>query len=161
MAIVGYMGSGKSTVGNLLARKLGWKFVDLDREIVVHAGRSIPEIFEHEGEPGFRDLEEQVLASALKTPNRVIACGGGIIVRPANRERLRDVATVFLEEDLDLLYRRTRGRNRPLRGADREGFERRYADRLPHYLEVADLRIPVGGRTPEEVAEKVARWLGE
>lgn len=155
------MGSGKSTVGNILARKLGWKFVDLDREIVVHAGRSIPEIFDRDGEQGFRDLEEQVLASALKAPDRVIACGGGIIVRPANRERLADVATVFLEEDLDLLYRRTRGRNRPLRGADREGFERRYSDRLPHYLDVADLRITVGGRTPEDVAERVARWLGE
>lgn len=153
------MGSGKSTVGNVLARKLGWEFVDLDREIVVHAGRSIPEIFEHYGEPGFRDLEEKVLASALESPNRVVACGGGILVRPANRERLRDVPTVFLEEDLDLLYHRTRGRNRPLRGADREAFEQRYADRLPHYLDVADLRIAVGGRTPEDVAERVTRWL--
>lgn len=156
------MGSGKSTVGNVLARRLGWEFVDLDREIEVRAGRSIPEIFEGEGEPGFRDLEESALSAALAAPNRVVACGGGIIARPANRERLRDVATVFLEEDLDLLYRRTRGRNRPLRGSDREAFGRRYAERLPYYLEVADLRIVVRGRTPEEVADEVvegvARW---
>ncbi|HET7478093.1 MAG TPA: shikimate kinase [Rubrobacteraceae bacterium] len=160
LTIVGYMGSGKTTVGRLIARKLGWEFVDLDHAIVREAGRSIPEIFADSGEDHFRDLESLVLKKALAGPaERVIACGGGVIVRSENRERLRAANTVFLEEDLDLLYGRTRGSGRPLRAADRREFEERYAARLPHYLEVADLHVEVGGRRAEQIAEEIAQWL--
>lgn len=154
------MGSGKSTVGRLVAQSLGWQFVDLDHDIVQAARRSIPEIFEERGERHFRDLEQKVLAAALDgSEERVIACGGGIILREENRERLKRSATVFLEEDLDVLYRRTRGRDRPLRGTDREAFERRYAERLPLYVEVADLRLAVNGRPQRVVAGEILRWL--
>jgi shikimate kinase len=160
VAIVGYMGSGKTTVGRFLARKLGWEFVDLDRTIVKEAGRTIPEIFEHSGEEYFRDLEHRALLDALhRARGRVIACGGGIVVRPENRERLAEVPTVFLREDLGILYARTRNTGRPLRAASREDFQRRYAERLPLYEEVADLEVAVRGRPPREVAEEVARWL--
>jgi shikimate kinase len=67
--------------------------------------------------------------------------------------------TVFLREDLDILYDRTRGASRPLRAASREEFERRYAGRLPFYEEVTDLEVPIRERLPEEVAEEIARWL--
>jgi shikimate kinase len=160
VAILGYMGSGKTTVGRSLARKLGWEFVDLDRTIAKEAGRTIPEIFEYSGEECFRDLERRALLDALDgARERVIACGGGIVVRPENRERLKRVPTVFLREDLGVLYSRTRGTGRPLRGASREDFERRYAERLPLYEEVADLEVAVRGRPPREVAEEIARWL--
>ena len=160
VAILGYMGSGKTTVGRSLARKLGREFVDLDLTIVKEAGRTIPEIFEHSGEECFRDLEHRALLDALDgARERVIACGGGIVVRPENRERLKRVPTVFLREDLGVLYSRTRGTGRPLRGASREDFERRYAERLPLYEEVADLEVVVRGRPPQEVAEEIARWL--
>jgi shikimate kinase len=159
-AIVGYMGSGKTTIGRILARKLGWEFVDLDRTITRDAGRGIPEIFERFGEEHFRDLEHRALLAALDgAPQRVVACGGGIVVRPENRERLKEVATVFLWEDPGVLYSRTRGGGRPLRAASREEFEHRYAQRLPFYEEVADLEVPVQIRPPEEVAEEIARWL--
>jgi shikimate kinase len=159
-AIVGYMGSGKTTIGRILARKLGWEFVDLDRTITRDAGRGIPEIFERFGEEHFRDLEHRALLAALDgAPQRVVACGGGIVVRPENRERLMEVATVFLWEDPGVLYSRTRGGGRPLRAASREEFEHRYAQRLPFYEEVADLEVPVQIRPPEEVAEEIARWL--
>ena len=160
MAIVGYMGSVKTTVGRSLARRLGWELVDLDRTIARKAGRAIPEIFEHSGEEYFRDLEHRALFNALDgAPKHVIACGGGIVVRPENRDRLKEVATVFLREDLGVLYGRTRDTGRPLRAASRKEFEHRYAERLPFYEEVADLDVPVRGRPPEEVAEEIARWL--
>jgi shikimate kinase len=159
-AIVGYMGSGKTTIGRILARKLGWEFVDLDRTITRDAGRGIPEIFELFGEGHFRDLEHSALLAALDgAPRRVVACGGGIVVRPENRERLKEVATVFLREDPGVLYTRTRGGGRPLRAASREEFEQRYAQRLPFYEEVADLEVLVQRRPPEEVAEEIARWF--
>ena len=154
------MGSGKTTVGRTLANKLGWEFVDLDRTIAKEAARGIPEVFEQCGEEYFRDLEQRALAVALEGgPARVVACGGGIVVRPENRERLKEVATVFLQEELGVLYERTRGAGRPLRAASREDFERRYAERLAFYEDVADLDVTVGGRAPQEVAEEIARWL--
>ncbi len=160
MTIVGYMGSGKTTVGRILARTLGWEFVDLDRTIAKETGRGIPEIFAHSGEEHFRDLEHRALVAALDGGSeRVVACGGGIVVRPENRDRLAGAATVFLREDTGVLYERTRGTDRPLRAASREEFERRYEGRLPYYRGVADLEVPASGRPPEEVAKEIARWL--
>jgi shikimate kinase len=158
LAIVGYMGSGKTTVGRILARTLGWELVDLDRAIAKEHGRGIPEIFEQSGEQFFRDLEHRALVAALG-PGRVVACGGGVVVRPENRDLLGNVKTVFLREDLGVLYGRTRGATRPLRAASREEFERRYAERLPLYEEVADLEVTARGRPPEEVAQEIARWI--
>ena len=160
MALVGYMGSGKTTVGRLLARGLGWPLVDLDRAVVRDTGRTIQEIFDEHGEQRFRQLEHEALASALGgDPERVIACGGGVILRPDNRELLERAATVFLREETETLYARTRGAGRPLRAAGREAFARRYAERLPLYEEVADLTVDARGRRAEEVAEEVLSWL--
>ena len=160
MAIVGYMGSGKSTVGHLVAESLRWRFVDLDEVVAERAGRSIPEIFESSGEPHFRNLERRELMHALDGPREsVVACGGGVVIDPRNRARLVEVATVFLWEDTDVLYRRTRGPGRPLRGASFEDFARRYAERLPYYLEVAALQIEPGNRPPRRVADEILEWF--
>ena len=160
VALVGYMGSGKTTVGRILAHKLGWEFVDLDRAIAKKAGHRISEIFARCGGEHFRNLEHHALVAALDDNGEsVVACGGGIVVRPENCDKLKDAVTVFLREDLGTHYGRTRGTTRPLRAASREGFERRYAERLPFYEAVADLEVPVRGRPPEEVAEEIARWL--
>ena len=160
LAIVGYMGSGKSTLGRLLARALCLEFVDLDRAVVKKAGKGIPEIFAEQGEKHFRDLEHKALREALRGRSpTVVACGGGVVVLPENRSLLRDVTTVFLREDTDVLYERTRGTGRPLRATSREEFVRRYAERLPFYREVADVEIEVGGRQPTEVTEEVLGWL--
>lgn len=160
VAIVGYMGSGKSTVGRAVARRIGWDFVDLDREIELRAGRSIPDIFASSGEDYFRDLEHRTLLDALDGPNeRIVACGGGIVVRRENRERLKGVATVFLDGNLKMLFSRTRGGGRPLRASGFDEFERRYEERLPLYLEVAGLRVSAGRRPRKQVLEEISRWL--
>lgn len=160
MAIVGYMGSGKTTVGRLLARRTGRDFVDLDAEVARAAGRSIPEIFAERGEAVFRDLEHEALVSALDRPGpAVISCGGGAVLSPVNRAALARASTVFLAEDVDVLYARTRDPNRPLRGASREDFARRHDGRLPLYREVADLEVRADGRSAGAVAGEVERWL--
>jgi shikimate kinase len=160
LAIVGYMGSGKSTVGSIVAEELRWEFLDLDGAVAERAGLSIPEIFETFGEPHFRNLERLELLDTLDGPHeRVIACGGGVIIDPRNRARLLEVTTVFLWEDADVLYRRTRGPTRPLRGASFEDFARRYAERLPYYLEVAALQIEPDNRPPRRVADEILEWL--
>jgi shikimate kinase len=160
LAIVGYMGSGKSTVGSIVAEELGWEFLDLDEAVAERAGLSIPEIFESYDEPHFRNFERLELLDALNdSPERVIACGGGVIIDPRNRARLLEVTTVFLWEDADIIYRRTRGPTRPLRGASFEDFARRYAERLPYYLEVAALQIEPANRPPRRVADEILEWL--
>jgi shikimate kinase len=160
VAIVGYMGSGKTTMGLLLARALSLEFVDLDRVIMRSAGKGIPQIFAEHGENHFRDLEHNALLQTLDggTPS-VVACGGGTVVRPDNRTLLRDVTTVFLREDTEVLYQRTRGTERPLRAASLEEFELRYAERLPLYREVADIEVEADGRLPAKVAEEVLGCL--
>ena len=160
VAIVGYMGSGKTTLGRLLAHATGLEFMDLDRAISKRAGKEIPEIFAEFGEERFRDLEQEALREALdgKTPC-IVACGGGVVIRPENRALLQRVTTVFLREDTNVLYGRTRGPGRPLRAATREEFESRYAERLPFYKEVADFEVEVDGRSPSRVVEEVLGCL--
>ena len=154
------MGSGKTTVGRLAARRLGWRFMDLDREISRHTKQAIPEIFAERGEAYFRDLEHETLRDALKTQHDlVIACGGGVVTRSENRDLLKPVLTVFLEEDPHLLYDRTRTDARPLRGATLESFLKRYRERLPLYESVASHIIHTDGRSAGRVAGEVVGWL--
>lgn len=86
--LVGFMGSGKTRVGKLLAKKLKWNWVDLDHEVVKIAGMSIPDIFASEGEQGFRNRERAALQTHLRAQNEVVSCGGGVILRPENLEDL-------------------------------------------------------------------------
>lgn len=160
LALVGYMGSGKTTVGRALAGELGWEFVDLDAAIAERAGLSIPGIFAASGESRFRDLERQELAHAISEPRqRVVSCGGGVVIDPRNRSLLKRVPTVFLWEDVSVLFNRTRGPGRPLSGTNFRDFSRRYAERLPYYSEVASLRVEPAGRPPRRVSDLIVEWL--
>jgi shikimate kinase/nucleoside-diphosphate-sugar epimerase len=157
IVLVGLMGSGKSSVGRLVARKLGWELIDTDAVIVREAdGRPIPEIFATEGEMGFRARESAVLRSLLGRRNVVIATGGGIVTQPVNAPILRHLGyVVWLQADPALLARRTAQSNdRPL--LQDVDPARKLADllavRAPLYRAVADLNIQTGELRMEETA---------
>ena len=161
--LVGPMGAGKSTIGRHLARVLGQRFVDADREIEARTGASISLIFDLEGEAGFRRRESAVIAELAASDGLVVATGGGAVLDPANRAALRQRGTVvYLHAPLEVLIRRTRrDRDRPLlQTADpRASLERIVLDRDPLYREVADLVIETDHRSVPSVVSEVARRL--
>jgi len=140
--LVGLPGSGKSTLGRQLARRLKKRFVDADAELEQRLGVSIPTIFEIEGEAGFRDREEATLAELTQLVEVVLATGGGAVLRPGNRARLKESGTViYLHAHPSVLWERVRhSRNRPLlQTADpRNRLAALYAERDALYREVAD-----------------------
>ena len=154
VVLVGMPGSGKSTVGRLLAERLGREFVDMDECIVQAAGKPISEIFAESGESGFRDLESRVLADVIAQRNSlVIATGGGAILRDENVQMLRRNGRLyFLDRPLDDLLPTD---DRPL-ASTREAIERRYHERYGRYCAVADVRIPVVGGAAD-VAEEIGK----
>jgi shikimate kinase len=157
--LVGMPGSGKSTVGEELAGRLGVPFVDLDVEIARRDGRSITEIFERDGEAGFRALEAKELLEASTHDPAVIACGGGVVLEPANRITLRNTGTcVFLDVPLDVLAARVPpDADRPLIRAAGD-LERILAEREPLYREFA-ANVVDGSGDPGEVADAIVEEL--
>ena len=152
------MGSGKSTVGALLARELGWPFIDLDATIEAGQGSTIREIFEHAGEGFFREIERAALTEASRSEPAVIALGGGTFVQKPNLEFIREMggATVWLDSPLEDLRRRCAGmNNRPL-FSDPRSFAQLLNQRLPYYR-LAEYRIPTEGRGPQEVVDQILR----
>lgn len=161
IVLIGLMGSGKSTVGRLVAHMLGFQFVDTDHLIIDRAGCSIPEIFSKEGEVGFRLRESEVLRSLLGRRHCVIATGGGIITQARNRPLLRHLGFItWLEADAKLLARRTASNNdRPLLHGEEPPLaklERLLTERKPLYKELADLRIQTDDLSQQESAYGVA-----
>ena len=135
--LVGFMASGKSSVGQELARRLNWDFVDLDARIESREQRTISEIFRDKGEAGFRLAETSALCDLLTESlkrNSVVALGGGAFVQERNRELLRQWPSVFLEAPVPELWQRSLkdGVERPLR-EDPDQFAQLYAERLPFY----------------------------
>ncbi len=157
------MGSGKSTVGALLAQKLQWQFVDLDSEIVVRVGRSIAEFFRDEGEAGFRATESRVLREVLQNTlvPAVLALGGGTFIAEQNRLLLREhgAVVVYLSAEFDQLFARCCDEQdaRPLM-ADPARFRRLFEERQPVY-KLADFTINAGQRAPQAMAEEIVEWM--
>ena len=148
--LVGLPGSGKSTLGRQLARRLGKAFVDADHELESSLGVTIATIFEIEGEASFRDREEAALATIVARADIVLATGGGVVIRPANRERLTANGTVvYLHSQPAQAYMRVRrSQHRPLLNTPDKlaRLEQLYRERDPLYREVAD-RIVDNSRT--------------
>ena len=152
IVLIGMPGCGKSTIGNLLAEKLGQKFVDADTEIVQMAGKPIPEIFAQDGEEVFRKWETAALEHLGKQSCLVIATGGGCVTRPRNYPALhQNGSIVWLERDLSLLP--TDGR--PLSQSNR--LEEMFAVRRPMYEAFADIRVENAGSPEETVAEILSK----
>lgn len=139
------MGAGKTTVGRMLAKRLGRLFLDSDHEIVERTGVPIPTIFEIEGEDGFRRREAQTIYDLTEGSGLVLATGGGVVINPENRRRLHDTGwVVYLNVPPRLLYERTRhDRNRPLLQVNDPlvRLEELYAARDPLYRETAHMVI--------------------
>jgi shikimate kinase len=160
VVMVGMMGAGKTAVGTQLARMLGVPFLDSDEEIVKAASRSIPEIFERDGEPFFRARESEVLARLLRGAPCVLSTGGGAFLASANREMIAaQGVSVWLRADLDLLWQRVRHKTtRPLlRTANpRESLRMIYEARVPVYG-LAD--VVVDSRAEYSIEDMAGRVL--
>lgn len=160
--LVGFMGCGKTTVGKLIAQRLKWGFVDLDRRIEEVAGKTIRTIFADDGEGRFRRLENDVLREVARDAGRaVIALGGGAFVSEVNRAVIRrSGVSVWIDVPLRALVRRVLGdRRRPL-AATADHVNRLYRSRLPFYHE-ADVRLRVGEAPADEIAIEAIKLLRE
>ena len=160
IALGGFMGSGKSTVGRLLATAVGYRFVDVDTLIERDAGVSIPELFRRDGEEVFRALETRLLLGLGDRRSVVIATGGGAPMRAVNHEFLRTKCrTFYLEISAAEAQRRVGGSGgRPLLAATPEGIAELLAARRGRYAAAGDT-IPAEGRTPVQVVAAIRALL--
>ncbi len=157
------MGAGKSTVGRLLAERLGYRFYDSDHEIEARTGATIPMIFDIEGEQGFRQREAQVIDELTQLPEIVLATGGGAVLRAENRKHLRSRGfVIYLQSDVDNLFNRVKhDRSRPLlQNEDPKGtLAAILKEREPLYKEVADLVIQTEAVPVGQVVRKILHEL--
>ncbi|HEU4798759.1 MAG TPA: 3-dehydroquinate synthase [bacterium] len=161
VVLIGFMGTGKSAVGQILARRLGWTFIDTDRRVEAKEGATVAQIFARRGEEYFRRSEAFVIAEAARKRDAVIATGGGVVLRPDNMRRLRERGwIVSLTATVDVLLKRlSDGERRPLlRGDVRGNIARLLDQRRPLYRD-ADLLVDVSAASPERVADVVFDFL--
>jgi shikimate kinase len=165
--LIGYRGTGKSTVARLVAERLGWNWLDADHVLETRFSQSIAEIFAREGESGFREKEEIIVADLCRLQAHVIATGGGVILRAANRERLKESGRViWLTADADTIWQRlqsdpsTKQRRPELTVGGRAEIEELLQTREPLYRASAEWTVSTVNKTPEEIAgailEKIA-----
>ncbi|MFC5863087.1 shikimate kinase [Acidicapsa dinghuensis] len=162
IVLTGFMGAGKTTVGSLLAKRLGYRFIDADVEIERETGATIAHLFEEHGEPWFRELEHETIQRLLEPEAVILALGGGAIEDDRTRRLLleRNAAKlVHLEASIETVLRRCRGTEsvRPVL-RDTANLEARYHKRLPLYR-LAHLNVPVDSHTPAGVVEIIVERL--
>ncbi|UQX00277.1 shikimate kinase [Streptomyces sp. RerS4] len=157
VVLVGPMGSGKSTVGGLLAERLGVPYRDTDADIVAAQGREISDIFVDEGEPYFRELERRAVAAAVAEHTGVLALGGGAVLDEGTRALLSGLPVAYLSMDVEEAVRRVGlGAARPLLAVNPRRQWRELMEARRHlYTEVARVVVATDDRTPEEVAQAV------
>jgi shikimate kinase len=164
--LIGYRGTGKSTVAQLLAARLGWEAVDADAVLETRAGRSIRHIFLEDGEATFRRLEAAVLKRLCRRQHQVVATGGGVVLRPGNRRRLREAGgVIWLFADAKTLWRRlqadplTAERRPDLSVGGLAEIREMLEVREPLYRACANLAVNTTGREPAEVVRGIlSHW---
>ena len=164
--LVGYRCTGKTTVARLLAERLGWECADADAVLEARHGRPIRQIFAEEGEAGFRDMEAALLPELCGRRRHVIATGGGVVLRPENRARLRAAGlVVWLRADAETLWARLRQdattaeRRPPLSVGGLAEVEEMLQVRRPLYEAVAHLAVDTARQSPPEVVEAILALL--
>lgn len=157
LVLIGFMGSGKSSVGRRLSGLTGHRFVDVDELITQAEGRSIPEIFTQRGENHFRDLEQRALEDLVGVCGIVLSTGGGLVLRPANRETLKRIGIVaWLDADPEILFERAmRSGRRPLLQTEdpKETFHALLSVRRNLYEITADFRVDSSRLSHDDVAQ--------
>lgn len=164
LILIGFMGSGKTTVGEILASKLGIPMADADAMIEKKENMTVNEIFHRYGENAFRDMETELLVSLQSDPQmRILSAGGGMPVREINRKLMKKLGTViYLQAETETLMKRLEGdTTRPkLQGGDlRSRIESLMAQREAIYRAASAVRIHTDGKTPEEVAGEILQSL--
>ncbi|MGC9046276.1 MAG: shikimate kinase [Thermodesulfovibrio sp.] len=162
IVLIGFMGTGKSSVGKILSKKLGFKFIDVDKVIEKTTGMKISEIFSRFGEPCFRDIESEVINLITQKNRQVIATGGGVVLREENMKKLKENGVIFcLKASENVIFERVKHcKDRPLLQV--ENPEKRIKELLEkrkHLYEKADFCIDTEGLTPEQVTEKIIERL--
>ena len=166
IALVGFMGTGKTDVGRLLAEKLGKDFIELDELIERRAGKTIPEIFQQDGEIAFRELEIEATREAAEKKNAVIACGGGVVLNQINVDRLREHGViVYLTASPEAILQRTSSDTdeRPLLVAEDKAskVEKLLNFRRPFYERAADITVSTSELDAAGVAGQIISELSE
>jgi shikimate kinase len=166
IALIGYMGTGKTAVGQLLAEKLGMNFIELDWIIEQEAGKPIPDIFREEGETGFREREIETTKKVANEKNSVIACGGGIVLNKINIDRLKERARiVYLTASPRTILKRVSGQagQRPLLEVEDQliTINKMLRFRRPFYERAAEITINTSILSVEAVADQIIDKLKE
>jgi shikimate kinase len=164
IALIGFMGTGKTAVGKILAKKLNWRLVELDSVIEQIAGKSIPEIFNHDGEITFRELEIEAVKKVARGKKQVIACGGGVVLNTINIDRLKQTSVVInLTASVEKILQRTIAtkETRPLLNVDDPALRIRelMKFRKPLYERGADITIATSKLDINAIAEKIIKEL--
>mgnify|MGYP001824849480 CR=1 FL=1 len=163
IVLIGFMGSGKSTIAKSLASELDKKVIDMDHEIEREEGRSIADIFKEDGEVYFRDLETDFLERMKGKKNKILSTGGGVILREENIKLLNHIGTVvFLQADVNHIYNNVQGStNRPLLDVnDVLGeIQVRLEAREPYYLGAANVIIQTSGKTVDAITREIVTIL--
>jgi shikimate kinase len=163
--LIGYRGAGKTEVARLLAPMLGWQWLDADAVMERVYGRSIREIFAHNGEDGFRARETLILRELCSLGEHVIATGGGVVLREENRALLKEGTVVWLQAPAEVLWKRIQAdsnsvERRPnLAGGGLSEIEEMLRVRTPLYLECQDLTVDSSTQTPPQIAEAICSWF--
>lgn len=159
IVLVGFMGAGKTTVGRLLAARLGVPFTDSDHVVETRAGKPIRQVFADDGEPAFRQLEHEVIAELLTGTGRVLAVGGGAVGHPLTSKLLAEAPVAYLRVSYGEAVARVGGDGgRPM--LSRPDIADVYAGRQAAYSAVATVTVDVDGRAPQDIAADILARLG-